>query len=100
MIVIDIKKLEDFLTLLPKRLGNEIYFHLEQRMDKNEVVLHFLSKVEDTEILCLYQTTIKFSSKIKKEKIYTEMDDVFKEFSEIKLIQGRISELFFSLSCK
>ncbi|MHA1727381.1 MAG: hypothetical protein ACTSWY_01455 [Promethearchaeota archaeon] len=107
MIVFDIKKLEDFMLLLSKRVNDEIYFAVQEEVQQQtdfqsneiKVILHFLGKIDSSRI-GLYQTSIKFPKSIEEDKIYTEMKKVFEAQSEIKikLISGRISELIISIS--
>ncbi|MBD3353818.1 MAG: hypothetical protein GF364_20215 [Candidatus Lokiarchaeota archaeon] len=104
MIVFDIEDLENFMLFLPKRVGDEIFFHVDQEKKNSveireevRVVLHFLGNLDESKI-ALYQTRLTFKKGASKETIYTEMKKVFEEQGKMKLINGRISEMFISIS--
>jgi len=105
MIVFNLKKLEDFMLFLPKKITDEVYFFIDEdtkhsefpSRDELKIVLHFLGKVTEN-TMGLYQTCLTLPRSLTEEKIFLEMSKVFEEKSEIKLIPGRITELVYSVS--
>lgn len=105
MIVIDLDNMDDFLFFLTKRLTNEIFFYVEKDCleidvpgkDEIRIVLHYLGKIDESRT-ALYQTKLKFKKGETKDHIYSEMKKVFEGFGNMKLISGRISELYISVA--
>jgi len=104
MIVFTIQQLDDFISLIPKAVTEEIYFTVER--DKGDldnpgkgdinVILHFIGVIGEHGI-GLYQTSLNFPRSLSNESIYEEMKKAFIQ-TEIKLIRGKITEMFFSVS--
>ena len=110
MIVIFVDNIEDFVSFLNKRVMNEVFYetkHSKPNNDlssdvKTELILHYLSKVE--EFLILFETKIDIShSRDMKtgegqniidelQKIITQVD------SSIRLVKGKIREIYLSFS--
>ncbi|MBD3194718.1 MAG: hypothetical protein GF317_06670 [Candidatus Lokiarchaeota archaeon] len=108
MIVIFIDEIEDFVNFLNKRVMNEIFYEFKE-VNKHkdlstkvdvEIVLHFLSKVE--EFLVLYETKVvitKLSNSNIDEQVIKELQKIFtKVNSSLTLVKGKIREIFLSYS--
>lgn len=105
MIVLFIDNIQDFASFLEKRITDEVFYEYKEStssdisiIGKIEIILHFLSKVED--FLVLYETRLLLSdvnaSKI-EDQVFSKLKEVFEKF-EIKLIKGKIREIFLSYS--
>ncbi|MHA1805562.1 MAG: hypothetical protein ACTSU4_13675 [Promethearchaeota archaeon] len=105
MIVIFVDMLEDFLRFLEQRIMDEVFYEYKERTssdlsinNKIEIVLHFLSKLEN--FLVLYETKLtleNFTPSDIDQQIIRKLKEVFKKH-EIKLIKGKIREIFLSYS--
>ena len=82
MIVIFVDNFEDFISFLNKRVMNEVFFEIKRSKSKDdlssdvkiELILHFLSKVE--EFMVLFETKVEISkSKIPASKEPQEIID-------------------------
>jgi len=85
---------------------NEVYYEYKEIKTNNdlssdiniEIILHFLSKVE--EVIILYETKISliksYGSDIGKE-IITELSKIFDQ-DDMRIIKGKIREIFLSYS--
>lgn len=100
MIVIFIEEMEEFVNLLSERVMDKIFYEFngqgeEQNIHEeasNQITLQFLSKVENS--LVLYET--KFDAETKEiSKIQDVLD---KAEIDLKLIKGKIREIFLSYS--
>lgn len=104
MIVFTIDELEDFITLVPRAITEEIYFKIKRDhgdmdnpgKDKISVILHFVGAIGESSI-GLYQTEMFFPRSYSDEIIYSEMSKIF-EPTKFKLIKGKITEIFYSVS--
>lgn len=105
MIVFNLEKLEDFMYSLPRNITKEVFFYIDEesthpefhQSEETRLILHFLGKINE-QLTGLYQTRLTFPKSLKKDKIYTEMKKVFEEQGDIKLISGKISEIYYSIS--
>ncbi len=100
-----IDNLEDFLNFLGKRLIDEVFYEYKESTSSElsnlgnvEIILHFLSKIENS--IVLYETKVLLdnlnTTNIDKQ-VFAKLKDVFNKF-EIKLIKGKIREIFLSYS--
>ncbi len=110
MIVIFIDDIENFVSFLDKRVMNEVFYEIIQSKSnddllseiKNELILHFLSKVE--EFLVLFETKVVLSKTENSysedcQKIITELQNIFRQVdSSITLMKGKIREIYLSYS--
>jgi hypothetical protein len=105
MIVFNLKNLEDFIHFLQRKI-TDVYFYIDEDShypefpgkDEIKLTLHFLGKINDSALNGLYQTQLFFSKSLSEETIFLKMQDVFKQTGDIKLISGRISEIYYSIS--
>ena len=107
MIVIFVDNVENFVEFLEKnRLTNDIFYEFKEVKSQTdlsseieiEIILHFLSKME--EFLILYETKfsiLKSSNSNSDEKVIHELQKIF-EARGINLIKGKIREIFLSYS--
>ena len=109
MIVIFLDNIENFVDFLQKkRVMNEIFYEFKEVKTQSdltseieiEIILHFLSKLE--EFLVLYETRLK----IPKSTSINSDEEVIKELQKIilkvdptlTLVRGKIREIFLSYS--
>ena len=100
MIVIFIEELEEFVNLLSERVMDKIFYEFNGKTEEqnihekssNQITLQFLSKVENS--LVLYET--KFDAESKEISRIQEVLD--KAEIDLKLIKGKIREIFLSYS--
>ena len=105
MIVFNLKNLEDFIHFLQRKI-TDVYFYIDEDSsypefpgkDEIKLILHFLGKINDSALNGLYQTQLYFSKSLSQETIFQKMKEVFEQAGEIKLISGRISEIYYSIS--
>ncbi len=108
MIVIFVDNIESFLLFLEKRIMNEIFYEYKEIKNqinlssevKIEIILHFLSKIE--EYIILFETKIDFTKKSNSnfdEDIITELQKIFNKVdSSLSLVKGKIREIFLSFT--
>ena len=110
MIVIFVDNIEDFVTFLNKRVMNEVFYELKRSKSnddlssdvKIELILHFLSKVE--EFMVLFETKVdisksKHSTSNEGQEIIVELQKIFNQVdSSISLVKGKIREIYLSFS--
>ena len=110
MIVIFVDNIEDFVTFLNKRVMNEVFYELKRSKSnddlssdvKIELILHFLSKVE--EFMVLFETKIDISkakhpTSNEGQEIIVELQKIFNQVdSSISLVKGKIREIYLSFS--
>ena len=108
MIVIFIDNIDSFLLFLEKRIMNEIFYEYKEIKNqinlssevKIEIILHFLSKIE--EYIILFETKIDFTKKSNSnfdEDIITELQKIFNKVdSSLSLVKGKIREIFLSFT--
>ncbi|MFX1293658.1 MAG: hypothetical protein ACFFD2_02190 [Promethearchaeota archaeon] len=96
MIIIKIEKLEDFVSFLNRRLGDEIFYEFVSS-DANlntKVLLYYLAKIDTLNVI--YQVELKFPMIRNKDIIKKKLDEF--EFGAIKLIPGKLREIYMSIS--
>jgi hypothetical protein len=106
MIVIFIDKIENFLSFLNNRLMNEIFYEIKEVKNETDlgtkvnkdIILHYLAKVGDT--LVLYETKQSISTNDEKEeKVLVSLQNIINSVNtSLKLIKGKIREIFLSYS--
>lgn len=110
MIVIFVDNIEDFLSFLNKRVMNEVFYELKRSKSnedlssevKIELILHFLSKIE--EFMVLFETKVDISNSKQPisndgQEIIVELQKIFHQVdSSISLIKGKIREIYLSFS--
>lgn len=108
MIVIFCDNIDDFIIFLEKRIMNEIFYEFKEIRDQvnlssngfGEIVLHFLAKVSDT--LILYETKqniTKSKNSMNEKEIIQKLQNIFLGVEpELKLVKGKIREIFLSYS--
>ena len=108
MIVIFCDNIDDFISFLENRIMNEIFYEFKEvknQVDlsgKNyiEIVLHFLAKVSDT--LILYETKqnlTKTQNSTSDNELILKLQNIFNGVeTSLKLIKGKIREIFLSYS--
>ncbi|TXT62802.1 MAG: hypothetical protein BAJALOKI1v1_850010 [Promethearchaeota archaeon] len=108
MIVIFLDNIKDFLLKLEKRVMDDIFYEFREinKEDdisstlKIEIIFHFLGKIESS--LILYETKMsvkKPSSSNIDEEVIQEIQNIFdKVNSSIRLVKGKIREIFLSYS--
>jgi hypothetical protein len=107
LIVIFVDNLENFVDFLSLRIMNEVFYEIKERKnltevkneDQYEIILHFLAKVDQNTVL--YETK-QLISKSDKDSIDNIANNVLKgtfhEDTPIKLVKGKIREIFLSYS--
>jgi hypothetical protein len=110
LIVIYIDDIENFVSFLDKRVMNEVFYEIKQSKSnddlsseiKTELIIHFLSKVE--EFIVLFETKVVLSKtdnsySENSQKIITELQNIFRQVdSSITLMKGKIREIYLSYS--
>jgi hypothetical protein len=109
MIVIFIDNIEDFLIKLQERVMDDIFYEFRETKKKEDIssnteikiILHFLAKIENS--LILYETNLHFgrpSTTNLNQEVINKIQDILNkaENSKIKLIKGKIREIFLSYS--
>ena len=108
MIVIFIDNIENFLSFLDKRIMDQVFYEFKEIKDekdlskeiKIEVILHYLAKIGDT--LILYETKQKISKEINSNSdmdVINTLQNIFdKADTSLKLVKGKIREIFLSYS--
>ena len=108
MIVIFIDNIENFLSFLDKRIMDQVFYEFKEIKDetdlskeiKIEIILHYLAKIGDT--LILYETRQKISKDINSNSdsdVINTLQNIFdKADTSLKLVKGKIREIFLSYS--
>ena len=108
MIVIFIDNIENFLSFLDKRIMNEVFYEFKEIKNetdlsthiKIEIILHFLAKAGD--ILILYETKQTIPKPVNSDNDTNVVNTLQKIFVQVdnslKLIKGKIREIFLSYS--
>jgi len=108
LIVIFIDNIENFLSFLDKRIMDQVFYEFKEIKDekdlskeiKIEVILHYLAKIGDT--LILYETKQKISKEINSNSdmdVIDTLQNIFdKADTSLKLVKGKIREIFLSYS--
>lgn len=108
MIVIFVDKLENFIEFFKKRLMDEIFYEIKESKnhsdikneDQYEIIMHFLAKVDQNTILYETKQTITktINTSIDKAVINLLQDNFNQIDNSIKLVKGKIREIFLSYS--
>lgn len=109
MIVIFLDNIENFVEFLQKkRVMNEIFYEFKEVKSQSdltsnidiEIILHFLSKLE--EFLVLFETKLTIAKSMNTnsdEDVITELQRIFlKVDPALTLVKGKIREIFLSYS--
>lgn len=108
MIVIFIDNIENFISFLDKRIMNEVFYEFKEIKNetdlsihvKIEIILHFLAKAGDT--LILYETKQTIPKPVNSDNDTNVVNTLQKIFDQVdaslKLIKGKIREIFLSYS--
>lgn len=96
MIIIKVENIEDFVSFLNRRLGDEIFFEfIDIGTNLNiKVVLYYLAKIDTLNVI--YQMELNFPKVRDKAAIKKKLDEF--EFGDIKLIPGKLREIYMSIS--
>ncbi|NVM55514.1 MAG: hypothetical protein HWN66_17535 [Candidatus Helarchaeota archaeon] len=96
MIVIKVDKLEDFVSFLNRRLGNEIFYEFANSTADmgTRAILCYLAKIDG--ITVLYQGEITFPNVRDHAAIKKKLDEF--EFEDIHLVAGKVREIVMSIS--
>ncbi len=96
MIIIKVEKVEDFVSFLDRRLGNEILYEFVESGDPmgTTVILYYLAKIEPLNVI--YQVDLFFPKVHEKNEIKKKLDEF--QFGQIRLIPGKLREIFMSIS--
>lgn len=95
VIIIKIDKIEDFVTFLDRRLGNEIFYETGPTADLGtRAILCYLAKIDG--ITVIYQGELTFPNVRDDVAIKKKLDEF--KFENIRLIPGKIREIVMSIS--
>ncbi len=96
MIIIKVEKIDDFVSFLNRRLGNEIFYEFTDSTGDmgTRAILGFLAKIDG--ITVLYQGELNFPNIRDQTAIKKKLDEF--EFGDIRLISGKIREIVMSIS--
>ena len=104
MIIFNYEKLDNFLTNLIRRVGNEVFAHfIEGNSNQDEpiknptLILQYLGRV-DPSLLALHQCVLKFQKKEEKDAIIQTLLVAFEKAGGIQLVSGKIQEMIMSLA--
>ena len=98
MIICKVDKLDDFVSFLTRRLGNEIFYEFaDSTADMGmgtRAILCFLAKLDG--ITVLYQGELNFPNIRDQAAIKKKLDEF--EWGDIRLVSGKIREIVMSIS--
>lgn len=96
MIIIKVEKVEDFVSFLDRRLGNEILYEFVDSGDPmgTTVVLYYLAKIDPLNVI--YQVDLFFPKIREKDQIAKKLGEF--QFGQIRLVPGKLREIFMSIS--
>ncbi len=96
MIIIKVEKVEDFVSFLDRRLGDEIFYEFLDTGGNLDtiVVLYYLARIDTLNVI--YQVELKFPKVRDREAIKKKLDEF--EFGNIRLIPGKLREIYMSIS--
>ncbi|MHA1291183.1 MAG: hypothetical protein ACTSQJ_00780 [Promethearchaeota archaeon] len=106
MIVIFIDNIENFVFFLERRIMNEIFYEtkvIKGEIDLSsevniEIILHFLSKVQ--EYIVLFETKLTINKPANSnidDEVINELQSIFNKVdSSLILVKGKIREIFLS----
>ncbi|WXG41336.1 MAG: hypothetical protein WED07_11320 [Candidatus Freyarchaeum deiterrae] len=96
MIFIRVENLDDFIYLLDRRVGNEVYIEIDSGNDdfskKQKICLSFFGKID--QLMVLHQIILE--TKNSAEEIKSGLVETFNNY-KVKLIEGKIREIMLSL---
>lgn len=96
MIFLRVENLEDFIYLLDRRVGDEIYIEIDQGNNdfskKQKICLSFFGKIE--QLMVLHQIILE--TKTSPEEIKKNLEETFSKY-KVRLIEGKIREIMLSL---
>lgn len=108
MIVIFCDNIDDFIVFLEKRIMSEIFYEIKEikhsvnlsNVINSEIVLHFLAKISNTLILYETKQEITQSSGSKsRDEVIQSLQNIFIQVDpSLKLVKGKIREIFLSYS--
>ncbi|HMF31707.1 MAG TPA: hypothetical protein VKK79_09845 [Candidatus Lokiarchaeia archaeon] len=98
MLIFYFENIEDFFHFLNRRTMNEIFYELVNSPDTSAttLALHFLGSINDQTVL--YETLVEVRGEKKADEIIAEIKSTLDSIGEIKMIHGKIREIFMSLS--
>jgi len=106
LIVIFIDNIENFVFFLERRIMNEIFYEtkvIKGEIDLSsevniEIILHFLSKVQ--EYIVLFETKLTINKPANSnidDEVINELQSIFNKVdSSLILVKGKIREIFLS----
>lgn len=96
MIIIKVEKVEDFVSFLNRRIGDEIFYEFidSEASLGTRVVLYYLARIDTLNVM--YQVEIFFPKIKDKAAIQKKLDEF--HFGDIKLIPGKLREIYMSIS--
>ena len=104
MIIFNYDQLDQFLSALIHRVGNEVFaYYIEERNPNGEltgeniIYLQFLGH-PDPSLTALYQCRIKINKKEEREQLMATLLQAFQKAGGIQMIQGKIQEMFMSVA--
>ncbi|MHA1579800.1 MAG: hypothetical protein ACTSUQ_09255 [Candidatus Freyarchaeota archaeon] len=96
MIFLRVERLEDFIYLLNRRVGDEVYIEIDsgncEFSKKQKICLSFFGKID--QLMVLHQIIIE--TKKSAEEIKRGLKETFSKY-RVRLIEGRIREIMLSL---
>ncbi|MEX2706161.1 MAG: hypothetical protein Q6352_013040 [Candidatus Freyrarchaeum guaymaensis] len=96
MIFLRVERLEDFIYLLNRRVGDEVYIEIDsgnsEFSKKQKICLSFFGKID--QLMVLHQIIIE--TKKPAEEIKKGLKETFSKY-RVRLIEGRIREIMLSL---
>ena len=96
MIIIRLEKIDDFVSFLNRRIGDEILYEFVENPSNlgSCVILYYLARIDTLNVI--YQMELEFPNVRDREAIKQKLNEI--EFGEIRLIPGRLREVYFSIS--
>ncbi|MHA1730349.1 MAG: hypothetical protein ACTSU5_00310 [Promethearchaeota archaeon] len=102
MIIVFTENFEDFVRFLDRRSMNEVFYEIREPPDHPDsgtgdyhILFHFLGMAGNAQ--GIYETQISLSKVAAREELLEKMGEMFASY-EITLIEGKIREVFMSLS--
>jgi hypothetical protein len=96
MIFLRVENLDDFIYLLERRVGDEVYIEIESGNDeflkKQKICLSFFGKID--QLMVLHQIILE--TKTPAEEIKKDLEETFSKY-KVRLIEGKIREIMLSL---
>lgn len=96
MIFLRVENLEDFIYLLDRRVGDEVYIEIDSSNDEflktHKICLSFFGKID--QLIVLHQIILE--TKKPSEEIKQGLIETFNKY-KVRLIEGRIREIMLSL---